>query len=57
VLPALPTGATLKLELLGEVLSDPAVRDAVLRRQLIVEAMPGCPAAVAIGALATRLLA
>ena len=57
VLPALPAGATLKLELLGEVLSDTAVREAVLRRQLIVEAMPGCPASVAIGALAVRLLA
>ena len=57
VLPALPTGATLKLELLGEVLSDTAVREAVLRRQLIVEAVPGCPAAVAIGAMAVRLLA
>ena len=57
VLPALPPGATLKLELLGEVLSDTAVREAVLRRQLIVEAVPGCPASVAIGALAVRLLA
>lgn len=57
VLPALPTGDSLKLDLLGEVLSDPAVREAVLKRQLIVEAMPGCPAAVAIGALAARLLA
>ncbi len=57
VLPALPAGATLKLELLGEVLSDTAVREAVLRRQLIVEAVPGCPASVAIGALAVRLLA
>jgi flagellar biosynthesis protein FlhG len=57
VLPALPAGASLKLELLGEVLSDTAVREAVLRRQLIVEAMPGCPASVAIGALAVRLLA
>ena len=56
VLPALTTGASLKLELLGEVLADPAVREAVLRRQLIVEAMPGCPASVAIGALAARLL-
>jgi flagellar biosynthesis protein FlhG len=57
VLPALSTGASLKLELLGEVLSDTAVREAVLRRQLIVEAVPGCPASVAIGALAVRLLA
>jgi flagellar biosynthesis protein FlhG len=57
VMPALPAGASLKLELLGEVLSDSAVREAVLRRQLIVEAMPGCPASVAIGALAVRLLA
>jgi flagellar biosynthesis protein FlhG len=43
------------LELLGEVPSDAAVRDAVRRRQLLVEAFPGAPAAQAIGALAARL--
>ena len=47
--------APFALDLLGEVPSDPAVRDAVRRRQLLVEAFPGAPAAQAIGALAARL--
>ena len=48
--------APVRLELLGEVPADPAVRDAVLKRQLLMESMPGAPAAVAMGALATRLI-
>ncbi len=46
-----------RLELLGEVPSDPAVRDSVLRRQLLTELMPGAPAAVAIGNVAAKLTA
>ncbi|MCY7316883.1 MAG: MinD/ParA family protein [Rubrivivax sp.] len=46
-----------RLDLLGEVPSDPAVRDAVQRRQLLLEAMPGTPAAVALMAVATKLTA
>ena len=34
-----------------------AVRDAVSRRELLLEWMPGSPAALAVSALATRLLA
>ncbi len=45
-----------RLELLGDIPSDPAVRDSVLRRQLLVEMLPGCPAAVALGALAGRVI-
>ena len=48
--------APVRLELLGEIPSDPAVRDSVLRRQLLVEMLPGCPAALAIGALAVKLI-
>jgi flagellar biosynthesis protein FlhG len=47
--------APFMLELLGDVPSDAAVRDAVRQRQLLVEAFPGAPAAQAIGALAARL--
>jgi flagellar biosynthesis protein FlhG len=47
----------LKLDLLGEVPSDPAVRESVLRRQLLLETMPGTPAAQGLVALAARLLA
>ncbi len=45
-----------RIELLGEVPSDPAVRESVQRRQLLTELMPGAPAAVAVAAVATRLL-
>ena len=44
------------LELLGEVPVDPSVREAVQRRQLLLEAMPGTPAAVALVAVATRMI-
>ncbi|MDP2006148.1 MAG: MinD/ParA family protein [Rubrivivax sp.] len=45
-----------RLDLLGEVPSDPAVRESVQRRQLLTELMPGSPAAVGVAAVATRLL-
>ena len=48
--------ASLKLALVGEVPIDPAVREAVLKRQLLMESLPGCPAAVSIGLLADKLL-
>lgn len=44
-----------RLELLGEVPSDNAVRESVLRRQLMLEALPGTPASVALVAVATRM--
>jgi len=45
-----------RLELLGQVPLDIAVRDSVLRRQLLMESLPGSPAALAVAAVATRLL-
>ena len=45
-----------RLDLLGELPSDPAVRDAVQRRQLLLETMPGAPAAAAMSAVATRMI-
>ncbi|MDO9072244.1 MAG: MinD/ParA family protein [Rubrivivax sp.] len=45
-----------RLDLLGEVPSDPAVREAVLRRQLLLEVLPGTPASVALVNAAARLL-
>ena len=56
VTPSLPEGSTpLKLELLGEIPIDKAVRDAVQRRQLLLETLPGCEAAKGISAIATKL--
>ncbi len=48
-------GAPVKLGLLGDVPLDPAVREAVKKRQLVVESLPGTAAAQAIAALAARL--
>jgi flagellar biosynthesis protein FlhG len=45
----------MRLDLLGELPADPAVREAVLRRQILLESMPGAPAAVAIAAVAARM--
>ena len=44
-----------KLRLLGDVPSDAAVREAVRKRQLVVESLPGSEAAQAIGSVAARL--
>jgi flagellar biosynthesis protein FlhG len=45
-----------RLELMGQVPLDIAVRDSVLRRQLLLESLPGSPAALAVAAVGTRLL-
>jgi len=44
-----------KLSLLGEIPSDAAVREAVQKRQLLIECFPGCAAAQAVGTAAQRL--
>ena len=51
------TDEALKLELVGEVPNDPAVREAVQKRQLLLETVPGCPAAKALGTIADKLMA
>jgi flagellar biosynthesis protein FlhG len=51
------TDTPLKIELLGEVPTDPAVREAVQRRQLLLESIPGCPAATAVTGIAEKLVA
>lgn len=51
-----PGTQSFKLELLGEVKSDPMVKQAVLKRQLMLDHYPGCDAAQSIRSLATRLL-
>ena len=44
----------LVLELIGEIPTDQAVREAVIKRSLLLSAMPGAPAAKAITAAAAR---
>src|SRR5258705_7754555 len=52
----LPAGESApKLELIGEVPLDGAVRESVQKRRLLFEATPGAPAARAIDIVATRL--
>jgi flagellar biosynthesis protein FlhG len=48
-------GEEMRIEHVGTVPIDPAVRDAVQRRQLLLVNAPGAPAAVALGEMATRL--
>jgi flagellar biosynthesis protein FlhG len=56
VAPLMPSGlAAPKLDLLGEVPLDPSVREAVQRRRLLLELMPGCGAARGVEAIAARL--
>lgn len=50
-----PLGSAVELTLIGDVPIDAGVRDAVKKRQLVVQSMPGTPAAQAIVALAARL--
>jgi flagellar biosynthesis protein FlhG len=45
-----------RLDLLGEIPSDPAVRESVIRRELMLEHLPGTPASLGIVAIATKLL-
>jgi flagellar biosynthesis protein FlhG len=47
--------APVKLEFVGELPADPAVREAVQKRQLLLEVYPGSPAAQAMLALAARV--
>ncbi len=40
---------------LGDIPADPSVRQAVMRRQLLMQTLPGCPAALAVTQLARKL--
>ncbi|MFT4243286.1 MAG: MinD/ParA family protein [Acidovorax sp.] len=45
----------MRLVHLGDIPADTSVRDAVMRRQLLLLQMPGCPAALAIAQLANKV--
>nr|WP_315464327.1 MinD/ParA family protein [uncultured Rhodoferax sp.] len=49
------TGQGVRLVHMGDIPADPAVRQAVMRRQLLLQAMPGSPAALAIAQLAIKV--
>jgi flagellar biosynthesis protein FlhG len=48
--------APVRLDLLGEVPLDSAVRESILRRQLLMEMLPGTPAAVGLSAVAGKVM-
>jgi flagellar biosynthesis protein FlhG len=48
-------GEKVRLVHLGDIPADPSVRQAVMKRQLLIQAIPGCPAALAIAQLAAKL--
>ena len=49
------SGMPLRLIHMGDIPADKAVREAVMRRQLLLQAMPGCAASLAIAQLANRV--
>ena len=58
VMPQLEPGTdALRLNLLGEIPSDTFVREAVQKRQLLLETAPGSPAARAVHGIAEKLVA
>jgi flagellar biosynthesis protein FlhG len=59
VCPHLDGGASgqVALDMQGEIPTDPAVRHAVQRRALLLELMPGSPAALAVAGIAGRMAA
>ncbi len=50
-----PAGLSPKLNLLGDILSDNCVREAVRKRSLLLELHPGSPASMGVVQIATRL--
>lgn len=48
-------GRPIKLVHMCDIPADPSVRQAVMRRQLLVQSAPGCPASLAITQLAQRV--
>lgn len=49
------SGRPMRLIHMGDIPADTSVRDAVMRRQLLLLQMPGCPAALAIAQLAGKV--
>lgn len=49
------SGRPLRLIHMGDIPADPAVREAVMRRQVLQLHTPGCPAALAISQLANKI--
>jgi flagellar biosynthesis protein FlhG len=48
-------GRPIKLVHMGDIPADPAVRQAIMRRQLLIQSTPGSPAAMAVTQLAQKI--
>ena len=48
-------GQPVKLELVGEIPQDVNVRNAILKRELLMERQPGSPAGIGLSALGMKL--
>jgi flagellar biosynthesis protein FlhG len=48
-------GKPIRLIHMGDIPADPAVRQAIMRRQLMMQSTPGCPAGLAIAQLAAKI--
>jgi flagellar biosynthesis protein FlhG len=51
------TNEPLKIEFLGDILTDPSVRQAIQKRLLLLQAFPGCEAAQGVLAIGAKLAA
>jgi flagellar biosynthesis protein FlhG len=49
------SGRPMRLIHMGDIPADMSVRDAVMRRQLLMLQLPGCPAALAVAQLANKV--
>ncbi|WP_404299397.1 MinD/ParA family protein [Alicycliphilus denitrificans] len=49
------SGRSMRLIHMGDIPADTSVREAVMRRQLLMQQMPGCPAALAVAQLANKI--
>lgn len=48
-------GRSVRLVHMGDIPADPSVRQAIMRRQLLMQSLPGCPAALAVSQIAIKI--
>ena len=48
-------GKSVRLVHMGDIPADPSVRQAIMRRQLLMQSQPGCPASLAVSQIAIKI--
>ena len=48
-------GKSVRLVHMGDIPADPSVRQAIMRRQLLMQSQPGCPASLAVSQIAVKI--